>query len=133
MSRVVVSAMLVIASIIHLIPLSGVLGADRLSGLYGVPMTDPNLAILMRHRAVLFGMLGSFLLLAAFRPRLQPAALGAGLVSVVTFLVIAWSEGPYNDKLARVFNVDLVALACLVIGLAFRVREGRPNGERLKD
>ena len=114
--RYTVSAMLVVVAVIHLLPLSGVLGAGRLAALYGLPFDKPNLAILMRHRAVLFGLLGGFLLLAAFRPAFQPVALIAGFVSVASFLILAWSEGVYNAQLGRVVVADLVALLCLVVG-----------------
>ena len=114
--RHLVSTMLVIVAIIHLLPLSGVLGGERLAALYGLSFNDPNLAILMRHRAVLFGLLGLFLLFAAFRPQFQAIAFIAGFVSVVSFLWLAWSVGGYNTQVARVFTADIVALACLIIG-----------------
>lgn len=113
--RTLVSAMLLVVAGIHLLPLSGVLGAARLTALYGLPVDEPNLAILMRHRAVLFGMLGSFLAYAAFSPRLQVAAVGAGFVSVASFLWLAWSVGGYNAQLSRVFVADVVALVCLLV------------------
>ena len=114
--RYLVSAMLVVVAIIHLLPLSGVLGGERLVALYGLSFNDPNLAILMRHRAALFGLLGLFLLFAAFRPQFQAIAFIAGFVSVVSFLWLAWSVGGYNTQVAGVFTADIVALACLIIG-----------------
>ncbi|MFO0216128.1 MAG: hypothetical protein ACK511_08930 [Burkholderiales bacterium] len=72
----------------------------------------------MRHRAVLFGLLGVFLLYAAFRPTFQPAAFVAGVVSVLSFLYLAWSVGGYNAQIGRVFTTDIVALVCLVVGAA---------------
>ena len=125
--RYLVSTMLIVVAIIHLLPLSGVLGGDRLSALYGLSIEDPNLAILMRHRAVLFGLLGAFLLYAVFRPRLQLGAFIAGFVSVVSFLALAWSTGAYNAQIARVVTADVVALACLVVGSAAWVRLRRTN------
>jgi len=64
---------------------------------------------------VLFGLLGAFLVYAAFRPELQAIALVAGFVSVVSFLAIAWSVGGYNAAIGRVVTADLVALLCLII------------------
>ena len=87
--RYVVAAMLVIVGVIHLLPLSGALGAERLAALYGVSLSDPNLVILMRHRAVLFGLLGLFFIFAAFRRSMQPAAFIASFVSVLSFLFLA--------------------------------------------
>ena len=112
--KIFIAVMLAVAGIIHLLPLAGVLGADKLSSLYGLSITDPNLVILMRHRAVLFGLLGAFLLYTAFRPALQPLALIAGYVSVLSFLWLAWGSPNYNDAIARVVTADLVALACLL-------------------
>ena len=116
--RYLVSAMLMIVGVIHLLPLSGVLGSEQLAALYGLSFSDPGLAILMRHRAVLFGLLGLFLVFAAFRPSLQPAAFAAGFISVASFLWLAWSTGGYNAQVARVVAADLVALACVVVGAA---------------
>ena len=114
--RYVVSAMLVVVAVIHLMPVSGVLGSERLNALYGLAVNEPNLAILMRHRAVLFGLLGVFLLTAAFRSELQGYALIAGFASVLSFLYLAWSVGNYNPQVSRVVVADVVALVCLVIG-----------------
>ena len=113
--------MLVVAGLIHLLPLSGVLGSERLAALYGGNFDEPNLAILMRHRAVLFGLIGSFLLLAAFKPALQTIALVGGMISVVSFLYLAWAVGGYNAQIGRVFLVDVVVLVCLVAGVMAHV------------
>lgn len=125
--RYLVSAMLIVVAIIHLLPLSGVLGSERLGSLYGIRFDEPNLEILMRHRAVLFGLLGVFLLYAAFRPAFQLVALVAGFVSVLSFLILAWSVGGYNAQVGRVFLADLAALVCLIAGAiayALLPREG---------
>jgi nicotinamide riboside transporter PnuC len=111
----IISAMLIVVGVIHILPLTGVLGAQQLSNLYGLAFTEPNLVILMRHRAVLFGILGVFCCYAAFRPAVQPLAFIAGFVSLVSFLWIAWSVGGYNPLVGRVVLVDLVALVCLVV------------------
>ena len=114
--RYLVSVMLIVVAIIHLLSLACVLGSDRLAVLYGLRFDEPNLAILMRHRAVLFGLLGGFLLYAAFRPAFRPAAFLAGFASVGSFLYLVWSTGGYNAQLGRVFIADIAALACLVVG-----------------
>ncbi|MFP5357992.1 MAG: phosphopantetheine adenylyltransferase, partial [Gammaproteobacteria bacterium] len=85
---------------------------------YGLPFSEPNLAILMRHRAVLFGLLGLFLVVAAFWPAVQLAAVLAGLVSVLSFLWLALATGGYNAQLARVVVADGVALVCLLVAAA---------------
>jgi len=122
-----VSAMLVVAGIIHVLPLIGVLGADPLHRLYGLRIEDPNLLVLMRHRAVLFGLLGGFLLYAACKRDAQIAALIAGLVSAGSFAWIAWSSGGADSMMSlamfRVVAADWVAIGCLLVALIVRLSQ----------
>jgi hypothetical protein len=114
--QIVTSVSLVLTALIHLLPVVGVLGGPRLQRLYGVDVSEPNVAVMLRHRAVLFGLLGAGLLVAAGRPALHGAGLAAGLVSVGSFLALARAEGRLNPQLARVVAVDWAALALLLVG-----------------
>ena len=116
--KYVVSAMLMVVAVIHLLPLSGALGGERLTVLYGLPFDDLNLAILMRHRAVSIGLLGGFLAYAAFKPAVQPIAFAAAFISVLSFLWLGFTTGNYNAQVARVLTADIISLVCLVIGAA---------------
>lgn len=113
-----IPAMLIIAGLIHLIPATGVLGESTLAQLYGVRITDPSLLILMRHRALLFGLIGVLLLAAALVPAYRPFAYIAGFISVLSFMLLAWSVGDYNGAIARVVTADLFATACLLLAVA---------------
>ena len=117
-ARYLVSAMLLVAGVIHLLPLSGALGVERLAALYGVSLAEPNLVLLMRHRAVLFGLLGLLLVWSAFKPALQPVAFIAGFASVLSFMWLALPLSLHNAEISRVFMVDLGALGCLALGAA---------------
>jgi hypothetical protein len=108
------AVLFLVPSLIHFLPLSGLMGAEALTRLYGLEFGDPNLEILMRHRAVLFGMVGALLAGAAFHAALRSAAVAVGLISLLSFLALSWSVGGYNAALHRVVVVDLVAVACLV-------------------
>lgn len=116
----VISVLLAAVAVIHLLPLAGVLGPQKLHNLYGLSFDEPNLLILMRHRAVLFGLLGAFLMWSAWRPALVPLALAAGFVSVLSFLGLALVTEGYNAGIARVVMADWVALACLVVAAVLR-------------
>jgi hypothetical protein len=85
----------------------------------------------MRHRAVLFGLLGVFLLYAAFRPALRTLAIIAGFVSVTSFIAIAWSVGGYNDAVNRVVIADIIAIVALIAAgvLQVRYKAGSPATE----
>jgi hypothetical protein len=119
--RNIISGLLLIAAIIHLLPLVGVFGATSLTDLYGLSFEEKNIQILMRHRAVLFGILGAFLAYAAFVPGVQLPAFVAGLVSVTSYVWLALAVGDYNASLNRVLLADLLALACLLAGAGMRL------------
>lgn len=116
MTSKIIALMLIIVAIIHLVPLVGVLGTERLAALYGLDFSEPNLSILMRHRAVLFGLLGAFFVYAAFKPGVQPIAFVAGFVSVISFLWLVWSNDGSNSLLGKIASADVIALVCLIVG-----------------
>lgn len=101
-------------AVIHLMPAIGVLGGERLLALYGVSPDEPNLQILLRHRAVFFAMLGIAVAASIFVPALRPAAIGAALLSLVTFLLFVALEGGANAELRRAFWIDVVAVLGLL-------------------
>jgi len=112
--RAMATLLIVVVGLINLLPVSGVLSAKRLQLLYGVALEDVNVLILMRHRAVLFGIIGGLLVASAVHPPLRPIAAIAGLVSMLSFVLIAWLAGSYNPELQRVLVVDLVASLALL-------------------
>jgi hypothetical protein len=120
--RVALPLLLCLVALIHALPLAGALGAAKLTALYGLPVTDPNLEILLRHRAVLFGVVAGLLAAAAWRPELVGAALVAGLVSVGSFLVVVALVGQPNEALRTVARVDVVALMLLLVAAALHLR-----------
>lgn len=114
---------LIFVGVIHLLPVSGLIGAERLSLLYGVSVSEPNLEILMRHRAVLFLLMGLLLIAAAFIPALRVTAIVGGFISVVSFLVIAWSTGDYNDAVRRIVIADIAAAVALCIATVLHIMQ----------
>lgn len=112
------AAFLLIAGAIHVLPVSGVLGPAQLTSLYAIEFADANAVVLMRHRAVLFALLGVTLVVAAFVPRWRWPAIVAGLVSTLSFLLIAGSANELNESLARVVVADWIAAASLLMAAA---------------
>jgi hypothetical protein len=123
-----VPAVLLLAALIHFLPLVGVLGAAKLSILYGISIQDPNLELLMRHRAVLFGLLGAFLAYAACHRHLHGLALIASAFSVVSFLLLALETRHYNQAIATVVNVD-VGAAIIILLASFVHLRGPPTSK----
>lgn len=121
--RRLVPLLLLLAGVIHLLPVAGVLGAPQLQRLYGVAIDDPNLLILLQHRAVLFAIVGGLLLAAAFKSAWRGLAIAAGLVSVGSFLLLAWQIGGYNTHIARVVWADVAALVLLLLAAVLVARK----------
>ena len=115
---------LVVAGVVHLLPIVGVAGGERLAALYGVTVAEPGLDLLLRHRAVLFGVLGAFLLYAAAVPAARSAAFVAGVVSAGAFVVLAWGEAGLSAELVRIVRIDVAVLVALAVGGALHVASG---------
>jgi hypothetical protein len=113
---------LLVAGLIHLLPVPGVMGAATLGRLYGVEVVDPNTAILLQHRALLFGVLGVLMLSTIALPGLRLTALVIGLFSATSFIVVALWVGGYNTAIGRVVLADGVAVILLAAGLAAELR-----------
>ena len=108
---------LLVAGLIHLLPIPGVMGASTLMRLYGIEVNDRNTAILLQHRALLFGALGVLMLSAIALPWLRITALSVGLFSTASFIVVAMGVGGYNSAIGRVVFADVVAAVLLAAGL----------------
>ncbi len=115
---------LVGVGLLHLVPAVGVLGGATLERLYGAGPLSPELELLLRHRAVLFGVLGALLVAAAWRPTLRTAAVIAGLVSMLAFVWLAWPVQAQPTAIARVFGADVVGSVVLGLAVLAAARRG---------
>lgn len=113
--RHVVPACLLFVALVHALPVIGFGGAGPLATLYGVQVQDADTEILLRHRAVFFGLVALLLAASAFHAPLRTLAIGAGIASVASFLLVAWQVGGYNASLRRVVQVDVLALVALAV------------------
>jgi hypothetical protein len=121
--RAVVVALILAAGVVNLLPAVGAISAGRIRSLYGVAIEDPNLAILMRHRAVLFAIIGALLLASAFEHALRPVAFAAGFVSMGSFVLLALRVGDLNPALRRIVLIDVVASVGLLIAFLLDLRD----------
>ena len=114
------TTLLLVAGIINLIPLVGVLSTEQLVRLYEVPLQSNDLIILMRHRAVLFGLLGAFILYSIVRPGLQQLACIAGLVSMLSFVLLAYAVGDFGQPMSKIIVADIIGSVALLAVLLIR-------------
>lgn len=117
MHGVIVGVIFVLVGLLNAWPAIGMLGARQLRGLYGIPMTDPNLLTLMQHRAMMLGLIGLFLIVAAFRRELQPAAFVLGFASMLSFVVFARLQEDPSRFIAKVATADIAGSALLFVAL----------------
>ena len=121
---IAIAVLFAAAGVLNLLPLIGVASAARVDALYGVEVRGADLAILMRHRAVLLAIVGGLLLTAAALPALRWTALIAGLASMGSFIALAGLEGGGNALLRRVVLADWIGCAALVVAGALMAVRG---------
>lgn len=122
--EIAISLLFTAVGIINFIPVVGVISSAKVSGLYDVQLPDGNSAILLRHRALLFGILGGVIIFSAFCKTYQPLALVMGFCSMIGYAALCIQQGDYNQKLKRVLAADWLALALFTLALILRVVAG---------
>lgn len=114
---------LLLSGLLNAVPALGLIGGSQLASLYGMPFEDASLRILMRHRALLFGLLGGAMIVAAFLPAWRTPLALIGLISMLGFVLIARLEGGGNLAVERVVRADIVASLLLVPALLWSALE----------
>lgn len=112
--RRIAAVALLLAAAIHLLPLPGLLGAAQLQSLYGLGALDADLALLLRHRALVFGLMGLALLMAVWRQPLRGPFVPLVLASDIGFALLALAHPALPPPLQRVLLFDLVSIVCLL-------------------
>lgn len=103
--------------IINLLPLIGILGGPRLGAAYGIEIDSAEVEILLRHRALLFGLIGGFVLGSLWLPQYRSAALLIAGISMAGFLALAWLIGDYGRELTAIVAADTVGLVLLAVAV----------------
>ncbi len=112
-----VQSALLFSSCINLLPISGVIGPNKLAQLYGITISDANELLMMRHRAVLFGAVGGILGASVVHKPLRRVAYCVGLTSMASYVLLVLSQGvqSFNPEIQRVFWVDILGVVWLGI------------------
>ena len=107
-----------LAGIVNLLPALLVFMPQNISKSYGVAVPDGNYELLLRHRGVMFGVVGGLILYSAFTKRYYEVSTLAGLVSMVSFVGLYYLiDKPINAELKRVMQIDVFAIIILMVGL----------------
>ena len=111
-----------LAGVVNTIPAIGVISSARLTSLYGIDVVSDDMSLLLRHRAVLFLIVGLLLLTSVFIDSLRLVSGLAGLLSMVSFALLAWSLPEINASLQRIVTVDIIASVLLLLALILNQR-----------
>lgn len=113
MQELTVSLILVMVGLINFAPVAGMVSSQAVSKAYGIDPPSGDLAVLLRHRAALFGIVGGFILISAFIQSLQLAAVIMAYLSMLSFVALASCVGPIGASLIRIRNIDVAAIVLL--------------------
>lgn len=125
MIKHITTLLFVIVGLINFTPLIGVIGQARLESLYGIEITSPDMLLLLRHRAVLFGIVGGYILVAALKPALRNSASIMGYLSMISYVVLVNIGPATNAHIDRVMQIDLVAILLLTGAVIFDRKQHR--------
>jgi sensor histidine kinase YesM len=107
---------LFLTGIVNILPTLGAFVPSKMKNAYGIDMPDANFELLLRHRAVLFGIVGGLMLYASITTNYLSLASIIGLISMISFLILYFvSVGHINKSLTKVMKIDAVAAAVLLI------------------
>ncbi|MCB1199250.1 MAG: hypothetical protein KDK41_01290 [Leptospiraceae bacterium] len=115
---------LAIAAIINLLPAILAFLPKKISTSYGVEVPDANYELLLRHRAVLFAIIGGVMVYSFISRTVYDLAAIIGLVSMVSFLIL-WKlvDGKINSKLLKVVKIDVIGILVLLFGyILFKIQ-----------
>jgi len=108
---------LFIAGLINLLPSLLAFLPDKISKSYGVEIPNANYELLLRHRAILFGIIGGLMIYSALVKKHYELSTIAGLVSMTSFIILYFIIGKdINQELKKVMMIDVVATVILCIG-----------------
>jgi hypothetical protein len=117
MADKIAAIILFIVGVINLLPMIVFFDATKTAKLYGLPIEGESLMILMRHRAVLLGLVGLALITAAIKPEFRVLAILLALISKFAFIFLTFTHSNYTDEVRQVALIDVGAIVLLIAAL----------------
>lgn len=109
---------LFIAGLINLLPALLAFLPDKIAKSYGIEILNANYELLLRHRAILFGVIGGLMIFSSITKKYYEISIIAGLVSMISFITLYFLIGKdINSELKKVMMIDVAATVILCIGL----------------
>ena len=108
-----VTILLALVGFINFFPVLGVFGVSNLETAYNIDIPSADIALLLQHRALLFGILGGFVLYSLFRKQHQNVSMVLAGISMLGFVVLFKTVGNNNPAILKVLYFDYVGLFLL--------------------
>lgn len=112
--------LLIAVGLINFVPVLGLISLNKINLAYGLSVSSIDLELLLRHRALMFGIIGGFVLWSVWVPTLQYAALTLAGISMLGFVLLALSLGSVNAELMKIMWADIIGLLLLTIAIVLR-------------
>ncbi len=125
MTQWIITGLVLLVGVLNLTPAIVFFAPERSLSLYAIDLVDLNLAIVMRHRAVLLGLLGIALIYGAFRKEHLVPVIIAALLGKAAFLYLVYSSTGANAEIGRVALFDIGAIAVLLGALGLHLFAGK--------
>lgn len=88
---------------------------SKISKSYGVEVSNVNYQLIIRHRAVFFGIIGGLIIFSAITKKYYEISTIAGLISMMSFIIMYFLIGNINNELSKVMIIDVIATIILLI------------------
>ena len=119
---------LFLSGLIHLLPFALVFLPERIPSAYGVEVTGSDMMLLLRHRAVLFGIVGALMVYSSLKKRHYVPATFVGLASMLSFILMYAITDGVNESLKSVMWVDVAASVALASSAALFLLRSSSKG-----
>ncbi len=119
--NIVLIALIIVVGVLNFLPLAGLFSAAVLERSYGIALPDPNTELLLRHRAILFGLVGGLVLASVIITPWRTVAMAIATVSMASFVVLVFWFDNNSPELLKIAYIDVagVVLALFALALMF--------------
>jgi uncharacterized membrane protein YoaK (UPF0700 family) len=107
---------LFLVGVINFVPTSLAFFPNKIKDSYGIEVTNPNLELSLRHRAVLLGIVGGLMIFSAISKKYYDLSVVLCSVSMLSFIILYFMIGGINNELKKVMLFDITAMIILIIG-----------------
>lgn len=109
---------LFVAGVINFIPSFLAFAPNKISESYGIEIPNSSYELLLRHRAVLFGIVGGLMIYSAISKKNYNLATTIGLISMISFVILyKLIGGEINPELNKILKMDFIGIGILIFGM----------------